>query len=490
MRIERAVEVLARDQTPLSAEVWRPDDDERRPAVLLRTAYGKEGAATTAIADARLATARGYAMVLQDVRGRGASGGTFAPFVHERDDGADTIAWVARQPWCDGRVVMAGMSYDGAVQWLAASAGPPALRAIAPTLSSDEYGEGWTRRAGVLEHGFVGTWTAAELIALEERWLDAPERAYDELEALAGSAPWLADWLEQAGDSAYWRERSVAPRRDAVTVPVLSTGGWFDIFLRATLRAHGRARGSADRLVIGPWGHDGTLWHLVGEYNAGAAGMGAGRWFAWALDFFDAVLAGRAPDAPAVRAYQLGARRWLDLDRWPPEDARAQTCALDPGEVAVDATDPVPTLGGAGLLVHVPGYGFGPRDQRPLLDRGDVLTVARLDWPEPQELAGTVTVRLDGDVAVDPGGLWVVTLCLQRADGPLLNISAGVAAAPAGRAVVVVELDDVCLEVTPEDALVVLVAGSSFPRWPRPGGDGRQRVLAGSTITLMVRAAR
>lgn len=485
--IERDVDVVVRDGTALSAEVWRLDDEERRPAILLRTAYGKEGAAPTAIADARLATARGYAMVLQDVRGRGASGGTFEPFVHERDDGADTIAWVARQPWCDGRVVMAGMSYDGAVQWLAASAGPPALRAIAPTLSSDEYGEGWTRRAGILEHGFVGTWTAAELIALEERWLDTPERAYHELDTLVASAPWLADWLAQGSDSSYWAQRSVAPRRGDVTVPVLFTGGWFDIFLRATLRAHARSRTHRDRLVIGPWGHDGTLWHLVGEYNAGAAGTGAGRWFGWALDFFDAALERREADPAPVRAYQLGARRWLDLDSWPPDGVREETFALQAGEVMVQAADPVPTLGGAGLLVHVPGYGFGPRDQRALLDRPDVLAAAHLRWDEPHELAGPVTVRVDGDVDASQDGLWVVTLCLQRPDGTLLNISGGVARAPVGRAVVDVELDDICLELADDEVLVVLVAGSSFPRWPRPGGDGTQRVGAASTISLTSR---
>jgi len=155
IRILRGVEVPLRDGTCTSAEIWLPDDDRPHPAILVRTPYEKEGAAPTATVDTRMATARGYVVVLQDVRGRGASEGVFEPFVNEESDGVDSVAWVAEQPWCDGNVVMAGVSYVGATQWLAAVGAPPALRGIAPTLSSDDYGEGWSYRSGVAEYGFL-----------------------------------------------------------------------------------------------------------------------------------------------------------------------------------------------------------------------------------------------------------------------------------------------------------------------------------------------
>ena len=113
------------------AEAWVPDGPSG-PAILVRTPYLKETAAPSPVADVRLATERGYRVVVQDVRGRGSSEGEFEPFVNEEADGADSVAWVAEQRWCDGRVVMAGMSYVGATQWLAAAAAPPALRASLP----------------------------------------------------------------------------------------------------------------------------------------------------------------------------------------------------------------------------------------------------------------------------------------------------------------------------------------------------------------------
>jgi uncharacterized protein len=484
IRIDREVPVPMGDGTVLRAEVWRPDDDRPHPAILERTPYLKETGAPSPILDSRLATERGYAVVLQDVRGRGSSEGSFEPFVNEEADGADSVAWTAGQEWCDGNVAMAGMSYVGATQWLAAAAQPPALKAIAPTLSSDAYGEGWSFRSGVLEHGFVTTWSAGDLAAPGEQWLDAPERAYEDLDGLAGIAPWTRDWLVEKADSHYWRSRSVAPRRAAVGVPVLYTGGWYDVFLAGTLSGFERSRHPFDRLIVGPWGHDWQLSNLVGDANVGSAGAGFG-WFSSALDFFDAVLAGREPDLPRVRAYVLGARRWADLEAWPPSGATV-TAPLDPAEVVVRPEDPVPSLGGRGLLVQTPGGGWGVRDQRRLLGRPDVAVAGRVEWPRPTTLAGPVRARLR-TVAAGPGDAqWVLILCLEREDGSLHNLCEGVARTPAGEAEVTVELGDVCVEVAPGQPVVALLAGSSFPRWPRPAGAGSQRILDSSSLELTV----
>jgi uncharacterized protein len=484
IRVERDLPVPMADGTVLRAEVWRPDDDAPRPAILVRTPYLKELDASAPILDSRLATARGYAVVLQDVRGRGASEGAFEPFANEEADGAESVAWTAAQPWCDGRVVMGGMSYVGATQWLAAVARPPALRAIAPTLSSDEFGEGWALRFGVVEHGFLGTWSAADLAAPDDRWGDAPERAYDDVAGLADIAPWTRTWLGH-DSAAYWSRLSVARRRDSVDVPVLYTGGWYDVFLAGTLAGFARSRDPGDRLVIGPWGHDWLLSNIVGDLNAGAAGNGF-EWFGWALDFFDAVLAGGEPSAPRVRAYLLGARRWLELPSWPPPGAAPTTLALHPGSVEVHPDDPVPSLGGRGLLVQVPGEGWGVRDQRPVLGRPDVVAAGRTARPHATTLAGPVRARLSiGAEGTEPA-FWAVTLCVERPDGALHNLCEGVARAPADATHVDVELGDVCIEIAPGEALVTLIAGSSFPRWPRPPADRAQHVLEGSLLEVTI----
>jgi uncharacterized protein len=258
VRLLRELAVPLRDGTVTRAEAWVPEGPPG-PALLVRTPYLKETTAPSPVVDVRLATERGYSVVVQDVRGRGSSEGEFEPFVHEEADGADSVGWVAEQDWCDGHVVMAGMSYVGATQWLAAAAAPPALRGIAPTLSSDDFAEGWSYAGGVSELGFLATWNAIDLAPFEERWYDDPLRGCDDLEGLARIAPWSADWLRAAAEPDYWRSRSVAHRRDDVTVPALVIGGWYDVFCDASLRSFARSRHDDDRLVVGPWGHDAQL---------------------------------------------------------------------------------------------------------------------------------------------------------------------------------------------------------------------------------------
>jgi uncharacterized protein len=485
VRLLREVSVPLRDGTVTRAEVWMPDGPPG-PAILVRTPYLKETAAPSPVADVRLATERGYRVVVQDVRGRGSSEGEFEPFVNEEADGADSVAWLAEQDWCDGRVVMAGMSYVGATQWLAAAAAPPALRGIAPTMSSDDYAEGWSYREGVPELGLVATWSAIDLAPLEERWYDDPLRACDDLEALARIAPWSAEWLRAGADPDYWSSRSVAHRRDDVTVPTLVIGGWYDVFCDASLRSFARSQHEHDRLVVGPWGHDAQLSHLVGDANVGIEGSGvAAEMFGTILDFYDAVLAGKAPGLPRVTVYVLGAHRWVGLDTWPPPGAQCAELALQPAVVSVDPADPVPSLGGRGLLIEVPGWGFGIRDQRGIAARDDVAVAGCDAAPKPRWLAGPVRALLRTEA--EPGSMWTVTLCVRQPDGALHNVTEGVGK-DEGNGTVTVSLGDVCATVEPGQPLVALVAGSSFPRWPRPTNRRTQRMLEGSRLELTTTA--
>jgi predicted acyl esterase len=406
--------------------------------------------------------------------------------VNEEADGADSVGWVAEQDWCDGRVVMAGMSYVGATQWLAAAAAPPALVGIAPTLSSDDYAEGWSYRDGVPELGFLATWNAIDLAPPDLSRHDDPLRALDDLDALAGVAPWSAEWLEAAAKPDYWSSRSVAQRRDDVTVPALVIGGWYDVFCDASLRSFARSRHAHDRLVVGPWGHDSGLSHLVGDANAGIAGSGVvAELFPTILDFHDSVLAGRPPALPRVSVYVLGARRWVGLDAWPPPGAERMELALEPAGVRVDPADPVPSLGGRGLLVEVPGRGFGIRDQRRIAARDDVAVALRHAMPEPCWLAGPTRAVLRTEA--QPGSTWTVTLCVEQPDGALHNLTEGVATDD-GDGDVTASLGDVCAVIQAGRPLVALVAGSSFPRWPRPASAGTQRLLEGSRLELTTAA--
>jgi putative CocE/NonD family hydrolase len=486
IRLVRDLTIPLRDGIATSAEAWIPDDGKEHPAILVRTPYLKETAAPTAIVDSRVAASRGYAVVLQDVRGRGGSAGSFEPFVHEESDGYDTVAWVAEQSWCDGDVVMAGASYVGATQWLAAASDPLPLRAIAPTLSSDDYGEGWSYRAGVPELGFLTSWCATELAPEAARLLDDPSAAWKDVAIAEKAAPWLRQWLMSDPDSEYWRERSVAHRRSEIRVPVLTVAGWYDIFLSASLRAFQRSVDGRDRLIVGPWGHSDDLSHLIGTANVGAVGGGYQTFAGWLLDFYDSVLADRDPGSPKVRAYVLGQRRWIALDAWPPPGGDVHTLPLEPGSFDVDPGAPVPSLGGRGLLINVPGSGFGVADQRPLVNRSDVHEALSHTVGEGMLVAGPI--RLSIATAADRGAdcerFWAATLCVEQPNGELHNLVEGIARARPGTSPVEVDLGDTLAWIPRGSKLVLLIAGSSFPRWPLPPLHGKQEILSGSTIEM------
>ena len=129
--LDSAVSVPMRDGVVLKAHVWHPAGGERVPVLITRTPYGR-GEDATGPDFVRQATARGYAVVVQDVRGRYGSEGEYEPYRHEGQDGYDTIEWAAHQPWSNGEVGTFGLSYPGAVQWLAAVERPPSLKAMVP----------------------------------------------------------------------------------------------------------------------------------------------------------------------------------------------------------------------------------------------------------------------------------------------------------------------------------------------------------------------
>ena len=132
--VETNVAVPMRDGVVLRADLLRPRQGEKFPVLVYRTPYGKDSALKE-YGIFRKAVARGYAVVVQDVRGRYASAGEFVPYRNEGRDGYDTIEWAARQPWSNGSVGTFGLSYPGAVQWLAAVESPPHLKAMVPAMT-------------------------------------------------------------------------------------------------------------------------------------------------------------------------------------------------------------------------------------------------------------------------------------------------------------------------------------------------------------------
>ena len=359
---EKDVDVPMRDGTVLRANITRPDAPGPFPALVERTPYSKEAGSEVAVNSPEFFARRGYAVVIQDVRGRFASEGDFYPF---RDDGAgvlrdgyDTIEWTAAQPWCDGKVGMIGGSYSGATQYRAALSRPPHLQAQFVRESSADYYREWVYRGGAHEHGFSLHWARlvtdqnlAQLVSGEE--LVKQQGLLDHVKAdiddwyerlplypcrfLTGLSDWHNDFLAHPEDGPYWWELAVDRCHDQIETPIYHLGGWFDIFLAGTLknytglrrRARTEAARRAQKLIIGPWVHGPSA---VNASKAGDVDFGpeAARdlnelrlpWFDhWLKGAHNGIL-----DEPPVRLFVMGRNEWRDEADWPlPDPAPAET---------------------------------------------------------------------------------------------------------------------------------------------------------------------
>lgn len=420
--LETDVPATMRDRFVLRADVVRPDAPGRFPAILMRTPYGKASEWRDDSFAIRAARA-GYVVVSQDVRGRYASDGVFDPYRQESDDGYDTVEWVASLAYVNGKVGMAGLSYPGAVQWLAAMARPPHLETIAPFMCFS---------TGRLFFYFGGTFDLSWIpwfyinIAPDVRvraGLGGPENESDasdlweahrqewlsflplgQLPALRDTAPSYYDWLAHPDDGPYWEFADVEAHYGEIEIPALNLSGWHDEGYGPNGAIHNylgtRKNGSV--LLIGPWRH-GTprlTKMAVGELDFGIeAGLDND---ALLLRWFDHWLRGEDNgvdrDKP-VKIFVMGENRWRDEESWPlerrvetayylagkggltknpPEDEPPDTYDYDPRDPVVD--------------LHEGQQ--GPFDQSPLEKRRDVLVYTTAPLEEDVEVTGNIEVDL------------------------------------------------------------------------------------------------
>ena len=452
VKVETNLAAVMRDGVTLYADVYRPDGPGPYPVILQRTPYDKSSPLAAQMMDPIKAAQAGFALLIQDTRGRYTSGGEFYCFADDINDGYDTVEWAAAQPWANGRVGMVGASYVGATQWLAAVSRPPHLAAIAPNVTASNYHNGWTYQGGAFELGFNVSWTLnqltlanfqnlsgvksipqsrrAALLHAVDNMSDAfrhrPLRDFPHLQG--GLADYFYDWLAHPGFDDYWQKLCIEEQHNNVTVPALNIGGWYDIFLGGTIRnflgmrkngATENAR-NGQRLIIGPWQHSSRGGSMAGSHYFGLAADA----MALGLDeihlrWFDHWLNGGAAgptDDPPVRIFVMGDNVWRDEADWPLARARtipyylhsgghANTLRGD-GELSPDApgdeppdvflynpADPAPTRGGQ-LCCNPYFAASGAFDQQKIESRPDVLVYTTPPLAADTEVTGPITVTL------------------------------------------------------------------------------------------------
>ncbi len=410
-----------RDGVQLAANIFLPSDTARFPVILVRTPYNK---GDDLLPNYRFFVDHGYAMVVQDVRGRYESEGTFDSFTQEPGDGDDTLNWIARQPWSDGKIGMLGGSYLGIVQWKAAWLNNPHLKAIAPVVSGyDDYLDRFYSTGGALQLGHRLLWMSENL--------QAPGFIPPDFASFVRTLPLRnADFvatgqrreifqkaLDHPGYDAFWRAASTRARLDQIRVPVFSVGGWYDTFVESDLAAFGalRRNSGVHRIVIGPWPHNMSI-KFAGVDFGRDAGAPIRRmqleWFDQWLKSKDTPLMSRPP----VRVFVMGVNRWRDEHEWPL--ARARTTSLyfagkgkantlngdgaltarplrkaTPDRYEFDPRNPVPTSGGA-VCCNPKIFPWGPMDQRAVERRPDVLVFTTPPLTADLEVTGLVSVVL------------------------------------------------------------------------------------------------
>jgi putative CocE/NonD family hydrolase len=517
------VRVPMRDGTVLATDVALADGAGPQPVLLARTPYLRAGA--RAAYDVATLARAGWAVVFQDVRGRGDSKGVFDPFTQEKLDGRDAVDWCAAQPWCDGRVAMTGGSYLGVTQLYAAAARPPALKAISPSIANDQAKEGWHHTGGAFGTGLVLSWAAQMAATLPYASARDRRRATELVldwrhsfslplaeHPLRDLLPAFDRWVDPE-DRSYWRPLDLSRQYAAMDVAGFHAGGWYDVFCEGTIRnwqgmsanaASDYARAS-QRLVIGPWAHTGAFFQLSPEMDFGPAANGMmipAETLLWMRDALDG-----KPVESGVRVFVLGRQNsgrqnsgrqnsgrqnsgrqcWLDLPSWPPAAERIDYFLsatnganssrgdgrLDTAAPAVhhvdrflhDAANPVPTQGGRTLGPWLPLP--GPVDQQRIEQRDDVLVFTSAPLRDEVLVMGDVTADIVCETDA-PSTDVTVKLVDVHPDGRAFNILDSVQRAtftPGRPKTVHVSLGSIAVAFQPGHSIRVDVAASNFPRF-------------------------
>jgi len=459
--IERHADVAVpmRDGVTLRADILLPGAEGKFPALIYRTPYGKHFALKEYKTFKKM-VARGYAVIVQDVRGRYASDGEFVAYQNEGRDGYDTIEWAAKQPWCDGNVGTFGLSYPAAVQWLAAVENPPHLKAMVPamTFSSPRnffYSGGafdgswidwiWMNIAPDMRRrkNLPGPKTYEEA---EESWKHEHERIESflplrDLPDFKNVAPFYYEWLAHPPADPWWDWAELRNKYGRVHAAVLNLSGWYDEAYGpdgATTNFNGlvKERGEKDpraHTIIGPWTHGGQEKTHAGEREFGPSA---------AIDYDELILRwmdryvrgvdnGMDREKP-VHIFVMGKNAWRDEEAWPLTRTKTQTYFLrsesNSARLARLNLTPPDQPVKFNELVSDPAHPlsdpyatYGAHDYHSLVGRKDVLVYDTDPLPVDTEVTGPIHAEIYLSADVPDVDLWVRLLDVAP-DGKAFNL--------------------------------------------------------------------
>lgn len=495
-----------------------------KPTLLVRQPYGKAIATTVVCAQPEWFARQGYNVVIQDVRGRGASSGSFYPFRNEADDGFHTIEWISRRPECNGRVGMYGFSYQGLTQLLAAARQPEALRCMAPAQTAGDLYHGWFYHHGALRLASTAGW-AAQLLradahrlglrreagALDAVWANLPglygRTPYGRIPELTSSRlpPYFRDWVAHWEPGDYWSRLDLTRMVERIQIPGLHIWGWFDSYLHGSALLYDALRARAGSafarenqwLIAGPWVHIPWGRH-AGESDFGdAAALDTDslhiRWFNhWLKD------SGEFDAEPRWRLFAMGDDRWHTPAQWAGyegepaawkafhlrSDGRANSSRGD-GVLAPQAPASEEPWDAIVYEPDAPPGSPGPQGAAGQFNqvRAAALNITLVYTSAPLErrlhICGAPRLNLYSS-ATSPWHDWCAKLCRVTADGRSLNVSIGIArstwlfpgGAPPGKPVLwQFPLEPTDCVFAPGERIRLEISGGAFPLYDRNPGS-------------------
>jgi predicted acyl esterase len=449
VRVVEGVMVEMRDGVRLSTDLYFPARSQGPlPAILWRSIYDKRGAYGREPGTRELVQ-HGYVAVIQDTRGRGASEGEFTPSVGDRNDGYDTIDWLARQPWSNGKVGTAGCSSLGESQLLAAAARHPAHAAAIPQAAASALnarGRPWAAfDGGLFELAQTAGWFSVDGRGVDYGTLPV----VDVLEAAGRPPSHYEKFASSNPEGPYFTALEWIRPGERLDVPALFFDSWYDYGPAETLDLFNQTRADSF-VIIAPGTHCSyelaTERTIVGERDLGDARidvMGLKlRWY----DHWLKGVANGVTEMPRVRYYLMGANRWKSADAWPvpdtrferlylssagrantlhgdgrlsfepPADARSDTFLYDPAK-------PAPSLGGHACCTGTETEA-GSYDQRRIEAREDVLVYTSEPLEQGLEVTGPLRLVLQVSSSA-PDTDFTAKLVDVYPDGRAFNVQEG-----------------------------------------------------------------
>jgi uncharacterized protein len=533
--MKRMLSMETRDGVRLDADVYYPQPLEQMagefPVLLMRQPYGRAIASTVVYAHPTWYAAQGYIVVIQDVRGRGSSEGEFDLFAHEINDGFDTVNWAASLPQSSGQVGMYGFSYQGMTQLYAAAAHPPALKTLCPSMIGYDLYQDWAYEGRAFCYQLNLAW--AIQLAAETARRQGNAEAYQTLYAASQNLPlqnpvcphsdllqqlapdsFYHDWLAHPEPDEYWEKLSPQTYMHDVDLPMLHIGGWFDTYMRGTLRFYKEmvARSSPQALWVGPWAH--LPWgRKVGTIDYGLAANHAIdrlqiRWFDHFLKGKDTGLL----DEPRVNLFEMGSNQWRKFEQFPEDQTKpyflvttglagmneregklVETKDFESLQADVwvhDPWRPVPAIGGHG------GFPAGGGDRAALDCRTDVLTYQTEPLTADLHLAGELSVSLYCTADAPSFDLCAVLsevqLSVAKSNG-VYNFSQGYRRVDSIQPQIQLALQPTCICIPKGNALRLSISAACFPAYAVNSGTGKaagkSRLIDARVITLMLQSS-